>query len=101
MQMLVRLAARLATKYEIRYFISLVVALAIFNAGLHCQADGVWGKVEKKNESHIRLFLDTARNTYPIGSELEVTAYLENTTKDRFYYVGRDLGSLLSRVSLY
>lgn len=49
----------------------------------------------------IRLVLQTSRRTYRAGEPIELTAYLENVSQDRAYYVGKDLGKFFITESFH
>lgn len=49
----------------------------------------------------IRLVLQTSKRTYRAGEPIEITAYLENVSQDKIYYVGKDLGNLFSIESFH
>lgn len=49
----------------------------------------------------IRLVLQTSKRTYRASEPIEITAYLENVSQDRTYYVGKGLGNLFSIESFH
>ncbi|HZH89677.1 MAG TPA: hypothetical protein VEX70_03545 [Pyrinomonadaceae bacterium] len=49
----------------------------------------------------IRLVLQTSRRTYRAGEPIELTAYLENMSQDRAYYVGKELGKFFITESFH
>ena len=53
---------------------------------------------DKRNvvQSPIRLILQTPRKNWRANEPIEVLAYLENVSQNKFFYVGRELGSLFS-----
>lgn len=53
---------------------------------------------EQAGSLPIRLILRTEKQSYFVGEPIKVTAFLENVSQDKFFYVGRDLGSLLSEM---
>jgi len=52
----------------------------------------------KKNvdQSPIRFILNTPRKNWRANEPIEVLAYLENVSQNKYFYVGRELGSLFS-----
>jgi hypothetical protein len=45
---------------------------------------------------HIKLVLGTSKRRYHRGEPITLVAYLENTSREQAYYVGKDLGGFFS-----
>jgi hypothetical protein len=53
------------------------------------------------DQSPMRLTLETTKPVYRVGEAIHLTGYLENTSDDRTFYVGRELGGFCSVVSFH
>lgn len=53
---------------------------------------------ELDNNFSVRLTLQTEKQSYSVGDPVRITAFLENISQDKFFYIGRDLSSLLSEM---
>lgn len=55
----------------------------------------------KPDQSSLRLVLHTMKQVYRAGEPIHITGYLENTSEDQTFYVGRELGGFCSIVSFH
>ena len=51
--------------------------------------------------SPIRLILQTSKKRYRLSESIRITAFLENISDDKYFYVGRDISDLFGSNSLH
>jgi len=90
------------TIYEVA--IAALVAFVLGAAGA-AQSDLVWKNetkvVASDRQSALRLILQTKKRVYRASDPIHVRAYLENTSEDQTFYVGRELGGFCAIVSFH
>src|SRR5262245_12830458 len=82
---------------------SVIIRTIIFLVGVgFCSVIAASQQHQKAREKNnvvqvpIRLMLQTTRTTWRSDEPIEVLAYLENVSQNKFFYVGRELDSLFS-----
>ena len=55
----------------------------------------------ERSDAPIRLVLQTSKKQYRSSETIRITAYLENVSDDKFFYIGRDIYGLFGSNTLH